>query len=1481
MGMDIQAMKIFIEHHQYKFFLINLGGVFLGLLWTAFEFHAYITEDHDSAARKITPVQIFFSGVTLPLLGQHVTYLAGLSLYQGSMHPFLFVSTLAEAILESSISSIIQTYAVVFSEMTDAVKVQLYISIGVSFVSIGYAFSTLDQVNGGRVLAKLPGFCKKFDGRFFTVFFFRCSEITSRITSLALFQMVTRPFGGTYLLAADFVVMFTLTIIFQYHVGKAAPADRWLFVQNNVFYVVPSVLCCLMAPMLEKDCVLTMPPSVYYSVRILELGAMVAVAGEVLEWDIEQAQDLFSDDGLVIVACSVSTLLMIILGFVVRMFLGVRTVIDSHSEVWSQSEFNLVQHALRNRILLGSTSEADIGNINKIKEALQGDVNMSSKQCRALVQGASSSSAEDWEANFLRAKASLLIHSAVQSLQDATNVTDSMKGSKEALKIGSLIMLHSSGGGGNLTCRDEEVVGQFFNESCNQKFVLESPAGNIAQQDVLSGCEVLIRSVSTGSLLGLEPVSAEAGSPTFALHCHSNWQTPEASKFELVLVHEDLFKTATKFHHHVQMADDTSLMVARLDQTMKRKGQLSKSWSTEGWQIISINGREATRADVDEILQKAKKARPAMQRGTSGVDDKSEVGSIAGSDIQKSINPGEAAAAKGEYMISFVKVNRGSPIRPGDKVMLRHAAGWTASAVGMSQGSATGTGGEAEEVMEFPKPRIVEGQQGLAFTIEEGEFGSKDDPSIYAWAADFINGLQNTLTLQESVAEKYRMLTVIAYNSRTTGVEGVSGILHADRKLHLKLLESLLMPICNEKDITIEYEDCDDLFNELNFDDEEELAPLKIINIWEEDSRAKELGLQLDDELLQLDTVDENGEMKISTTKNSEMREVLFCDFDEEEIEQDFEFLRLTFRVHRKASDNEVAKKAVDQAVLIANLLPTWDEILAHANQVEQETCNDMMMEDVMMQRSGFFQTKCGLVKHLIDTGFELKHDDFMKTALELHRVFDAKTESNLKAENLFPGDSNKEVRDKVLISQLKVLMVSWSSLPRVIKEDSPKELRDFFRPEVELAAMLDGMKVLYRQWEETREATADDDSDAQIEMPEMLVEFFSNIRPANDEDSRGDEKSLFWLTKAYHGQRDKYQAVQELVGEFSKRYESAEAFWERRVRAAREGAEEAQKEMKQAAANETDKAKVILCSGVDDLKKIKNLLDPSTLKLTADCQIKDSAVVPKGLSLVLDQGPVAKHFKTASVKSPDKSRIYRDFELIKTKDKEIRILFSSDDFEICHDENEKAMKRLENDLQQGKSAGKAFPSIQESLDSLVKDMHNWQISKKDQEAQRKLAVQEEELREAMRVAQGRLMQAQAKKESVEEQNRKLEADKMALQAEKDLLKHEKEEVEDQLGTVTVAAEQIEAEKRQLAEKTEQLEKDKEQLRLENEFLDEKKQKMEETLKEVNSYLEEQKSSLERQKTTGKIAVADEQDAETQKSYVQSLMDQVNFSLGF
>ncbi|CAE7591802.1 unnamed protein product [Symbiodinium sp. CCMP2456] len=78
LAMDVQAMTIFMQHEEIAFFLLNLAGVFLGFFWTAYEFYMVI-----SSGSKIGRAEIFFAGLTLPVLGQHVTYLAIISLFRG------------------------------------------------------------------------------------------------------------------------------------------------------------------------------------------------------------------------------------------------------------------------------------------------------------------------------------------------------------------------------------------------------------------------------------------------------------------------------------------------------------------------------------------------------------------------------------------------------------------------------------------------------------------------------------------------------------------------------------------------------------------------------------------------------------------------------------------------------------------------------------------------------------------------------------------------------------------------------------------------------------------------------------------------------------------------------------------------------------------------------------------------------------------------------------------------------------------------------------------------------------------------------------------------------------------------------------------------------------------------------------------------------------------------------------------------------
>jgi hypothetical protein len=347
--MDLKAMYIFWEGEHYQWLAGNLGGVFLGLIWTLFEIYKALGDEREHNA--VTKTQVLFVGVTVPLLGAHVTYLSVLSLVQGSQHTFLFISTLAEAIIESAVSSTIQTYAVIYSSgLSLADKASLYQSIGISFLSIGYAFSTLDENRGGDILAKLPGYCKSQTPRWFMVFFFRVFEVTSRMTSLSLFQRAFRPWGMFIVGSVDFCILLVLVAIFQYQVGKVAES-RWAFVASNLFYAVPCVIC-LMAPMLESDCVLTVPPWAYYLLRLVELATMFYLTGDRFKWSLAEFNLKFGDDGLVVVTCVLSTVMMSLFFVIIRGFLVLRVLLEANRETWTERGFNSVQQALRNGILL-------------------------------------------------------------------------------------------------------------------------------------------------------------------------------------------------------------------------------------------------------------------------------------------------------------------------------------------------------------------------------------------------------------------------------------------------------------------------------------------------------------------------------------------------------------------------------------------------------------------------------------------------------------------------------------------------------------------------------------------------------------------------------------------------------------------------------------------------------------------------------------------------------------------------------------------------------------------------------------------------------------------------------------------------------------------------------------------------------------------------------------------------------------------------
>eukprot|EP00435_Cladocopium_sp_Y103_P000370 s3897_g1.t1 len=838
LAMDIEAMRIFLVHKQPWFFTLNLLGVFLGLLWTAYEFYIVIT----TPGAKIAKTEIFFAGLTLPLLGQHVTYLAILSLYTGTLHPFLFVSTLAEAILESSISSFIQTYAVVFTPLTSAQKTQLYISVFSSFISIGYAFSTIDLFQGGRMLVKVPGYCKSFNGRFAMVLLFRVAEITSRATSLALFQAVTRPYGMFVVIAADGIILSVVTIFFQCQVAKFAPIERCSFLRQNFFYVIPSVLFCRMAPILEKDTVITVPPVVYYAIRYLELGAMVAVAAEFLDWDLEEAKHLFEDDGFIVAAFVLSTLVMLVLGIIIRRAVLEDACCGLTRCAWVLAVLDLPDHA------------ADPKAMKVVTKILEQNPTFTSSECHAVAKEAGFPPSAHWDSNFLRAKVVLIIKQALQAVETFDFTRAPNRFSRSTLSSRSLVSIRSTRC--TLTCnRDSTIVGQMSTDESKQKFVLEC----VDQSEQLtSGQTFQLRALASGHLVGLvktEPL-------TYELRAQSKWEDEAATLFSALLVHQEIYRSAKAFLDLVHMGAD--LNVGELHRAKGRKrGLRFKDWDPLGWKIYSINGKLATREVVDEILEKGRGSTVAR---TYSMD--SQLDAVENSNaLAKSLRPGAEAAARGEYIVQFVRRDSKTAVMAGSEVLLQHAAGWTEAHMGMSEGFSN-EDAEGEAVDRVIKAMFVEGesfQGGLAFTLDPAEYGSKDDHSIYQWTAGLIGTLSDTVQLQQSFSEKYRTMTLVACNARSLGLDHVTGILQADHDLHLRIFLNLLQPILQdirveynfgEETLDVEFDDDGAAVNKplvvagFHIDDEDELTP------------AASAGVQLGDQLLMVEVAEADGRMK-------------------------------------------------------------------------------------------------------------------------------------------------------------------------------------------------------------------------------------------------------------------------------------------------------------------------------------------------------------------------------------------------------------------------------------------------------------------------------------------------------------------------------------------------------------------------------------------------------------------------------------------
>eukprot|EP00927_Polykrikos_kofoidii_P072351 TRINITY_DN6847_c0_g1_i9.p1 TRINITY_DN6847_c0_g1~~TRINITY_DN6847_c0_g1_i9.p1 ORF type:complete len:1428 (+),score=247.11 TRINITY_DN6847_c0_g1_i9:76-4284(+) len=307
-GLDIRMLFTFYEYGDYKFIAVSILGILLGTFFTLVEMVKVVDEDDP-------PWMLLICGFLLPF-GLHVLFLSGYStLKGGGVHPLLHTFKLSEACIEGTVSSLVQTYALIFRNMAWEDKVVGYISNSSSYFSIAWAVTQFDIRSKG--LSGLPGMatgCR--DWRLWIVFVFRVCEIVSRVISLGIFQLalrdeiifVEKPFGilpqgfgtmgGATMVFIDFVVMFILTIFFQ-----------WTNLSNLPYSMLSSIV--FTNPILLDTNAFTIPAWLYFSIRFVELMVM---GGLVREFGVHEK--IMNDMVLVYALCTCTAvgavLLMII-----------------------------------------------------------------------------------------------------------------------------------------------------------------------------------------------------------------------------------------------------------------------------------------------------------------------------------------------------------------------------------------------------------------------------------------------------------------------------------------------------------------------------------------------------------------------------------------------------------------------------------------------------------------------------------------------------------------------------------------------------------------------------------------------------------------------------------------------------------------------------------------------------------------------------------------------------------------------------------------------------------------------------------------------------------------------------------------------------------------------------------------------------------------------------------------------------------------
>jgi len=1452
--LDIQAMKIFWEHGDIWFFVSNFGGIVLGLLWTAVEFYKILRDEPKDA---LPGWQVLVVGLLIPLAGLHVTYLSLLSLMMGSKHRFLYISTLAESVLESAVSAFVQTYAVVFSQrLVDEDKFDLYTSIALSFVSIGYAFSALDKYDGGELLVKVPGLCRGANAKWWSIFAFRIAEVTSRATSLALFQLVWRPWGIVTVMSADTVLVVTLAAISQMTRGSKYSRGANRLLRDNMVYALPSSIC-LMTPMLEKDSPMTLPPELYYSLRILELGAMGALMGWCLEWDMDSAREIFKDDALIISAFVLSTITMIVLGIFLRGFVAVRTLLEAPVEMWHLRPFNVTQQVLRNRIMgveTGWKSRAWQSEQRRIMAKIQRAPHRASHLQRAMLRGdLPDMTTAEWDARFLSAKVSFCLEQSLHSL--ASTFLETQKDSKvggrvakrfsrkrpedsnqgfegrksasdtqiagkgQPLRTGSLVHLRGTGGG--LTVTDEAtVVMRWAGDTLDQKFVVEAAEEldcyGASSEHVVSGAVVRLRALGDASLVRIAPQSGDTTKVQDVERGAESWQLITGVEkgagdpdclFSLMLWHEEEYRSARNFALHVRPLNKGCLEV----RSFRPSSDVSDDFNDVGWRIASINGRPATAEDVESILSQAHQ--DLDDDLMSG--DASPIGPVASAESRTSgrqkMMPARTGSlvsgtAKGnKYRVCFEKAyGSDMVVGIGERVVIRVAsvpgAGSAAGAV-VGFGIEIGHGPSGLDTSSGTRAVVVsEAADPLPLIVEPADIGSRDDPPLYGWAAEEIRRRAEASQIRASLAEKCRVAVVVGFNSRANGLRGAMQA--CTRELHLRMLRLFVSLVRGYRETEVQFDSHEEVMEELRFGSvtPDHSQPLTVQAVDAEDGAAAAAGVQPGDELVEAE-VDKNGNRDSLHRSTKEIVQVLGLRPQLTAAKSRLPIQRfgppsfalpatpaatsppmtLLFRSPERISvDSGVQKVLVAEAGLVAQLLPTWEEI-SRPEDFGLEVGSKSAIAARLLRHDEFFRLKCSLVTSLLQQGWELRYASFADSAMMIHQHLDALTRETFRVR--FPNldDSTKE---GLLSEQLDVLTASWAAVPRAVKEQQPEQLRRLFRHDVELVAMHDAVDTAYKTCDEN----------AIVEMPVTLQRFVERLRPPYAIEAL----SSAWILRAWFTpeHQHEYEMVQRVVSRFTEIYENTEQYWIGKLDGAASRMERTQEQLERALESADMRVALIPSDAAEEeLLRIQKLLCPETLVLKKDLSLgdgQDAQLIPAGLKL-MRRGQVSDCFK------PEVDNVELCRRLVElSMGSDLRLLFGGDGYNEARKQASEAIGELGAIIRVVKTAAKAFPDVAAQCQELLDKHHKGELRAVTQENKLRIQIQEKEAEEMVRTANIRLMLAEGQKKAAEEKLREAEQERVMAELAKQESQQRADQWWENLQVMAKEKEMLETEKGRL-----------------------------------------------------------------------------------